>query len=56
MKVAIILDRLNTLGGGERVLKAMLEAYPQAEIFTPTCNFKNKGVANLIKDRIIHTS
>ncbi len=34
MKVAIIHDWLTNLGGAERVVDAMLEAYPDADLFT----------------------
>lgn len=34
MKVAIVADYLNVYGGGERTLEALLEIYPEAEVFT----------------------
>jgi glycosyltransferase involved in cell wall biosynthesis len=34
MKIAIVVDSLVEFGGAERVLKALLEIFPRAEIFT----------------------
>ena len=33
-KIAICHDYLNQFGGAERVLKAFLEIFPQADVFT----------------------
>lgn len=38
MKVAIVVDYLNSYGGGERLLESILEVYPRAEVFTSICN------------------
>ena len=34
MKVALVHDHLNQIGGAERVLKSMLEIYPESPVFT----------------------
>lgn len=53
-KVAVIHDWLNTYRGGERVLEAILEIFPSAEIFTL---FYEKGrTSKTIESRPIHTS
>lgn len=53
-RVAIVHDWLLTLRGGERVLEAILELYPQAEIFTL---FYRKGsLSPKIEARKIHAS
>lgn len=40
MRVAIVHDWLTNLGGAERVVEAMLEAFPQADLFTSVYNEK----------------
>ena len=54
-RIAFVLDTLPSIGGGEKVLFAALEAYPRAEIFTLIYNrkvFVNSPIAN----RNINTS
>ena len=36
-RVAVVHDWLNGMRGGESVLEAILELYPNAEIFTLIC-------------------
>ncbi len=54
MKVALVHDWLTGMRGGERVLEAFCELFPEAEIFT-LFHFKNT-VSALIESRKIHTS
>lgn len=47
--IAFVLDTLPSIGGGEKVLFAALEAYPRADIFTLIYNrkvFVNSPIAN----------
>ena len=34
MKVALLHDYLNQYGGGERVLEALMEIFPEAPVYT----------------------
>ena len=54
MKVAIIHYWLVNMRGGEKVIEALLEMFPQADIFTHVYN--PKAVSTLIKDRRVVTS
>ncbi len=54
-RVAFIIDALPSLGGGEKVLLAALEMYPQAELFTLVYN-RNCFVHTPIAKRMVHTS
>jgi glycosyltransferase involved in cell wall biosynthesis len=54
MKVALVHDWLVSHRGGERVLDALCELYPQAEIFTLV--HKKGSVSERIESRPIHTS
>lgn len=54
MKVAVIHDWLTGMRGGEKVLEAILEIFPEAEIFTLICNEKN--ISEKIKKHKINTS
>ena len=48
-RIAFVLDTLPSIGGGEKVLFAALEAYPRADIFTMIYNkkvFINSPIAN----------
>jgi glycosyltransferase involved in cell wall biosynthesis len=54
VNVAIVHDWLTGMRGGERVLEALLELYPAAEIFTLL--HVPGSVSELIEDRPIHTS
>ncbi len=53
-KIAIIHDWLTGMRGGEKVLEAILEIFPDSEIFTLICDF-NK-ISEKIKKHKIHTS
>ncbi len=54
LKVAIVHDWLFTSRGGERVLEALCDAFPQAEIFTLFC--RRGQNSQKIEGRPIHTS
>jgi len=54
MKVAIVHYWLVNMRGGEKVLEALLEMFPQADIFTHVYN--PKAMSALINDRRIFTS
>ncbi len=47
MKVALVYDRVNKLGGAERVLLALHELYPEAPIYTSVLNSKKALWANV---------
>ncbi|MEI7818535.1 MAG: glycosyltransferase [bacterium] len=53
MRVAIVHDWLTNLGGAERVVAAMLEVYPEADLYTSTYNPQN---LKLFKERAVHTT
>jgi len=55
MKVAIIHDWLVDAGGAEKVLEALLDIYPDADIFTVVC-FMDKDKTRWLKGRKITTS
>ena len=54
MKIALVLDHLTQLGGGERVLLALCEMFPEAPIFTLI--YDEKATNGIFRDREIHTS
>ena len=54
MRVALVHDWLTGMRGGERVLEALLELFPRAEIFTLI--HRPESVSSLIESRTIHTS
>jgi glycosyltransferase involved in cell wall biosynthesis len=54
MKVAIIHYWLVNMRGGEKVIEALLEMFPQADIFTHV--YDPKAVSALIRDRRVFTS
>lgn len=54
-RIAFVLDTLPSIGGGEKVLFAALEAYPRADIFTLIYNRK-VFVNSPIAERKINTS
>ena len=54
MKTAIVHDWLNGMRGGEKVLEALLELYPEATIYTLFC--ERSKVTAAIADRRIITS
>ncbi|MBI5247351.1 MAG: glycosyltransferase [Elusimicrobia bacterium] len=53
-KVAVVHDWLTGMRGGEKVLEAALELFPQAEIYTLV--HRADRVSDLINSRRIHTS
>lgn len=54
MKIALVHDYLTQFGGGERVLKAFCEMFPEAPIWTLI--YDEKATGGIFKDRKIHTS
>ncbi|MBI2003521.1 MAG: glycosyltransferase [Parcubacteria group bacterium] len=54
MKIALVYDYLTQFGGGERVLKALCEMFPEAPVWTLIYDEKRTGRA--FKNREIHTS
>lgn len=54
LQVALVHDWLIHMRGGERVLEAMAELYPDAEIYTLFCN--RKKLSAVFQGRRIHTS
>ena len=54
MKVAIIHYWLINIRGGEKVIKALLEMFPDADIFTHV--YDPKAVSSLIKNNKVYTS
>jgi len=54
MKVALVHDWLNGMRGGERVLEALCELYPEAEIFTLL--LEREKISPRIGEMTIHTS
>jgi glycosyltransferase involved in cell wall biosynthesis len=55
IKVAIVHDWLTAPGGAERVLKQMLLAYPQADLYT-ICDFLPEEHRSLLSGRVPKTS
>jgi glycosyltransferase involved in cell wall biosynthesis len=55
MRVAVIHDWLVAFGGAERVLAAILECLPEAEVFT-VVDFMADGDRGFLRGRKIHTS
>lgn len=43
MKVALVHDHLNQIGGAERVARSLHRLYPEAELFTLACDYKKIG-------------
>ncbi len=54
MKIALVHDWLNGMRGGEKVLEALCELYPEAEIFTLL--LEAEKVSGRIRGMTIHTS
>lgn len=40
MKVALVYDRINKIGGAERILSVLHEIFPRAPLYTSICDFK----------------
>lgn len=51
MKVAIVYDRVNKIGGAERVLESLHSIFPRATLFTSIYNKKNTPWANSFEIR-----
>ena len=49
MKIAIVYDRVNKIGGAERVLESLHSIFPKATLFTSIYNKKNTPWANSFK-------
>ena len=45
MKIAIVYDRINKIGGAERVLISLNKIWPEAEFFTAVYNSKTAPFA-----------
>ena len=57
MKIAIVHDQLREFGGAERVLVALKEIYPQADVFTSTFDLNSLGEhREIIKHWNVHVS
>lgn len=54
MKVALVHDHLNQIGGAERVVRSLHRLYPEAELFTLACDYKKIG--KFFNNLNIHTS
>ena len=54
MKVAIVHDWLNGMRGGEKVLEAFCELYPEATLFTLFC--EKEKLSPVLQSKIIITS
>lgn len=54
MKTALVHDWLNGMRGGESVLEALIELYPDCDIFTLVCEPEN--LSERIRSRPVHTS
>lgn len=55
MRVAIVHDWLTTYAGAERVLEALLQLFPQAELYT-VVDFMRAPERRFLRDRQVHTS
>lgn len=49
MKVALVYDHVNKVGGAERVLSQLHELYPNAPLYTPVYNLKKAPWAKVFK-------
>lgn len=54
MKIALVHDYLTQYGGGERVLQALVEMFPEAPIYTLV--YDEKATGGAFRGREIHTS
>lgn len=54
MKIALVHDWLITMRGGERVLEAMTEVYPDAPIYT--LFYRRRSLSSRLRKRRIHAS
>lgn len=51
MKVALVYDRANRIGGAERILLALGQIFPEAPLFTTVCNLRKAPWAKNFKVR-----
>lgn len=51
MKVAIVHEWLDTYAGSERVVEALLEVWPEADLFA-VCDFLPEGERAFLKGRV----
>jgi len=56
MKVAVVHDWLTDMGGAEKVLKSILNIYPNADIYTLVCGMTNKQLSSLSIHKPVNTS
>jgi glycosyltransferase involved in cell wall biosynthesis len=56
MKVAVVHDWLTDMGGAEKVLKSILNIYPNADIYTIVCGMTNKQLSSLGIHKPVNTS
>ncbi len=56
MKIAIVHDWLVTDAGAEKVLKAILELYPEADIFSLVDFLNDDDRREILGKRVVHTS
>lgn len=54
MRIAIVTDYLNVYGGGERTLEAILEIYPEADVFTSFYDFSKFRSESPIRKAKVH--
>ncbi|GGB75179.1 glycosyltransferase [Shewanella inventionis] len=56
MKVAVVHDWLTDLGGAEKVLKSIINIYPNADIYTIVCGMNNEQLSSLGILKPVNTS
>lgn len=49
LRVALVHDYLRTFGGGERVLLALIDLFPKADVFVASANFENVQISHYFK-------
>lgn len=56
MKVAIIHDWLTDMGGAEKVLKSIINLYPDADLFSLVCSMSKEQLSSLGINQPVNTS
>jgi glycosyltransferase involved in cell wall biosynthesis len=56
MKVAVVHDWLIDMGGAEKVLKSILNIYPDADVFSLVCGMTDKQLSSLGINKPVETS
>jgi glycosyltransferase involved in cell wall biosynthesis len=56
MKVAVVHDWLTDMGGAEKVLKSILNIYPDADVFSLVCGMTDKQLSSLGINKPVETS